>query len=279
MSNIRLHRIWYGGHVHNYKRRRWMALSCTAVVRCVLAMMLLQNCPVTLASEFTSAENVINIGPKVAQILQSTEDLNLSSLMNSPAQTSFCNEIYSAFKTNSRVVDYPQPIVQTNDLNHPAMSRYQVCDSEENQENHAGAPGYFFTIPDEIGTTRFRIYRLELDGNTANGLEEIIYGENRRGFPGAHRIYAVIAVEKEGCRYGYGRSTYATGGGMARQSYDAIIRYRDNYYIYNLFELGGVKTKDSPVHAYISHLSSLRDKVVSDKDSRPILVCSWSTLH
>lgn len=83
----------------------------------------------------------------------------------------FCTEFYQALATASPEVRYIEPVLRTEDPQHPGLAKYRQCRDIEPiglGEDYQGL--------DDLAHG-FRLYRADLDGNPKNGLEEYLYEE------------------------------------------------------------------------------------------------------
>lgn len=263
------------------KRPRIRMAFTRWLTRRLFAIALLMVGGGSFASESAQPNQPVNIGPTVAQLLRENEEEEIAlsvSPSDTAAQNLFCQQIFDALKTNSPLINYPEPVIRTNDIKNPAFKRYEQCGSVENDDKYRMEPGYFFFIDSEIGTTGFRIYRLDIDGNPMNGLEEVLYGEQKtdggtQPNPHANHIYARIAVNADGCRYLRGiQSSSPTGPPWNLDSYDAVISYRNRYFVLGV---SGSHDTDPP---RASHLTLFTLKEAPDVSSLVANVeCSWSS--
>lgn len=116
-------------------------------------------------SEAEKAERVKAITQKYPLKLQRG-----SGFGNRPA--AFCNAFYGAMKRADKAIEYVEPVVKTDDPNHPGLARYRYCDYplEVWESMYDGNIRL-------IGDRAFRLYRIDTARKWKNGREEIIYGE------------------------------------------------------------------------------------------------------
>lgn len=162
------------------------------------------------------------------------------------AQTAaFCTDFYGAMQRADKAIQYIEPIVRTDNPNHPMLKQYHSCADAEDRPNWRGVGEGIYEFIHQIGDRAFRLYRLDLDGNAKNGLEEFLYAEldvkqTLAMSPG----YSQIDFERCETRQGlpvYQDQELHTGRHM--NNYNAMIRYRGEYYIFDLSDPFG---NDSP---------------------------------
>lgn len=148
----------------------------------------------------------------------------------------FCNEFYNALKTADKSIEYIEPVLRTDDPNHPELKEYHSCDDKESYDDDE----QIYNNIHMIGDKGFRLYRLDLDGNPKNGLEEYIYGENDSKSYGPQQkgIDGYKKVDFEECRivsFIIGHP-YEGAAKWKKENYNAMIRYKGHYYIYDLHD-------------------------------------------
>ncbi len=143
----------------------------------------------------------------------------------------FCEGFLEALKSASPNIAYIEPVLRTDDPLHPGLSRYEACYRREGGRGESS-----FTLC-AVGERRFRLYRVELDGNMKNGPEEYLYGQepscNQRSPTASYArvdfntydacdLYDLLAVAPENP---IDKRSYSDG------SINALVRYRDRYFI------------------------------------------------
>lgn len=161
------------------------------------------------------------------------------------SQRRFCTEFYQALATASPEIKYIEPVLRTEDPQHPALERYRKC---HDYEPIGLGYDYFGLDPRAHG---FRLYRFDLDGNPENGLEEYLYEEGSSGsmFNGTTQ-YVRVDFGDDRCDT---KDVISVDPQEARgtlmidrvRALNAIVLFRGQYYIFNL---GG--TIDMDVTAY-----------------------------
>lgn len=166
------------------------------------------------------------------QLLQSHGPFYRSCRRDPPPVPNLCQALFAALQKGSSEIAFIAPEIRTDDIGHPALQRYAYCESEEHLDRHLGQPGFMTaSIEDTFGARAFRIYRLELDGDVRNGLEEIIYGEPMSTAPHLRGTYNWVDIHDGHCIYR--RSMRASLLGTARsseQDVDSIIFFRKKYF-------------------------------------------------
>jgi hypothetical protein len=182
----------------------------------------------------------------------------------------FCASFLRDFK-EQRHIEYVEPVVQTDDPEHPAFSRFNHC------RDYDPPGGYglesFHGVALGIGETHFKLYRIDRDDNPRNGLEEILYGEmsfeGRRLAFGANGppIGGYHTIDTKNCLHVEHISTTVLYDDITeepqRDQFSALIRYRGKPYVYS------VERRGAFYHALTLHPVSL---------PRPQLSCFADTL-
>lgn len=133
-----------------------------------------------------------------------------------PPASELCQTLFTALQQGSSDVTFVEPNVRTDDVHHPSLQRYAYCESEEHWERNAGREGYMNQIEQELGSRAFRIYRLDLDHDADNGLDEIIYGEPASAAPHVRGTYAWVDIHDGDCVYRRSMRASLLGGACNR---------------------------------------------------------------
>ena len=192
--------------------------------------------PGAAGSTTTKPNDTSNI-PEIQRIIQ-THQLSLSDAFleragGHPDIVSFCETFLTDLKAGR--VEYIKPVLITNDPNHPELKRFQSCRNNVHTPEELKQGAGVFRDLAEIGTQNFRLYRLDLDGNPDNGLEEVVYGEKERlptndpAYRGALSLFGSYAqVTTKTCTLLYRNDL------LLRSEFDgttdgksALIRYRE----------------------------------------------------
>jgi hypothetical protein len=184
-----------------------------------------------------------------------------------PVRPQFCAAFLAALKSASSAIRYVEPVLRTDNPEHSGLRRYrQPCIAPDNRAGASEFSGLW-----RVGDRGFRVYRVDLDQNPANGLEEMIYGEFRPetikklGFGSGY-----YRVDLEKCVYtedGASGSQDLQADGRNFDNYNALVEYQGRYYIYDLFQLGA----DKPVN-YRLNVSSAQTSVTKEG-----WLCGWNT--
>lgn len=185
-----------------------------------------------------------------------------------------CQALFAALQKASGEIEFVEPDIRTDDIQHPALQRYAYCDSEEHWERNAGRQGFMVTsIEEGLGSRAFRIYRLDLDGDAQDGLEEIIYGEPFSTEPHLRGVYHWVDIHDGNCIYR--RSMRASVLGWARaspQDVDGVILFRKQYFAVSLAASRGWRERVPPLppidsfRLYIEMFSATDDAAMGSKD-------------
>jgi uncharacterized protein YecT (DUF1311 family) len=155
----------------------------------------------------------------------------------------FCADFYHALATASAEVRYIDPVLRTEDPQHPGLAKYRQC---RDFEPTGLGYDYFGLDRDAHG---FRIYRLDLDGNPKNGLEQYLYEEESQGSvkDGATQYVRVeflsescqttdyLSVVEQEPRFGLPVDSGEWG-------LNALISFRARHYIFDLRGHGSLST-------------------------------------
>lgn len=94
---------------------------------------------------------------------------------NSHEHIKFCDRLYASLIRKNSKIKYIEPIIRSEDQNDPALGKYLYCDL------YNGSMGLRTFELGELGSKGFKVYRLNIDHDIKNGLEEYIYGEDPTG--------------------------------------------------------------------------------------------------
>jgi len=154
-----------------------------------------------------------------------------------PGDVEFCAAAYQAFAAASPDIHYIEPVLATDDSEHPRLERYRQCRNREAEEITGLGYDYFGVDKRAHG---FRLYRLDLDGNPANGLEEYLYAEESSS--------SMMNDTTQYVRVDFGRCEVADRLQAApqrpirtprqRHGMNAMIRYLGRVYIYEQEDYG-----------------------------------------
>jgi hypothetical protein len=185
--------------------------------------------------------------------------------INDPA---FCGPFLDALKSASPKIEYVEPLLKTDNANHPGLKHYRKC---EGATYPGGPPDNAFDTFDAIGQKNFRLYRLDLDGNPKNGIEEVIYGEVdwERSY-GMNQSPGYSLIDLEQCEFKKdGVPVYQSDRpeGRVLDNYNALIRYQKRYYVLDLDDIGVKQQR------YNLTLWNFQANIQQQKDRIP---CAWS---
>ena len=116
------------------------------------------------------AEREVNKAAIVKNIL-TNHPLRLRNYVVKQRNVSFCNQYYSALRNASSTIHYIEPVLRTDDPTHPGLGEYLACNDYEPKE------AYKYFMLNELGSRGFRLYRINMDGNPKDGLQEYLYGQ------------------------------------------------------------------------------------------------------
>ena len=81
-----------------------------------------------------------------------------------------CPAIFNALGANRSEIEYIGPDVGADDLNVPILAKYTYCETEAHLNRSAEMPGPLISLKREIGSHALRVYMLEIDNDSSNGL-------------------------------------------------------------------------------------------------------------
>lgn len=148
----------------------------------------------------------------------------------------FCGAFYRELSTASRDIHYVEPVLRTNDPEHPRLAKYAACQRYEGPRGE----DIFSGIDVALGSHSLRMYRLDLDENPKNGLEEYLYGEEPRFSNEPRAQY--VSINFTNCTFAERLSVEPenpTKPGFDAKGINALVRYRGRHFIYNLTSFGG----------------------------------------
>ena len=201
----------------------------------------------------------------------------LTSIRYKEDTAAFCNAFYGAMKRADKAIRYVEPIVRSDDPNHPGLKRYHACpDYYDRPFDWGGNERTAYVALDEVGDRAYRLYRFDLDGNPRNGLEEYIYAELDYAKPNPYRSVQNGAgyrqIDLKRCLFTGGASAHQDAGygqDWRKDNYNALIRFRGKYYIFDLYDLRG-EVNAPPFYRFNLHVY-LPTRQTFD----PVPTCTW----
>lgn len=158
---------------------------------------------------------------------------------NSRESAAFCDAFYFSMKKANKAISYIEPVIKTDDINHPGLARYRSC------PNYPG-PGENVYPGDlhVIGDRAFRLYRLDAASKFKNGLEEIIYGEqeflrypespllvSKRGSMAMFTGYQQVDFSDCSLHQTLGVRPSTGFSHSLKETFNAIVRHKQRYYV------------------------------------------------
>lgn len=227
---------------------------------------------VVLGLEPLWANDVALVGDRLKDIL-SKQQVHLDrQISGNPA---LCGALLRDLK-DKRNVEFPEPVFRTEDANDPRLSAYHGCKKYWSRGRHGEIPENSYSFLEELGTRGFALYRIDIDNNPANGIEELLYAETDpdnptstsvgRVFPGYTRVDLKHCLLIEGVS---ASQTYQ-GMGVERDNLNAVIRYQKRYYVLNLvrFDVGTGADFSLELWNFKSNIKNKRDTYA----------CVWRTM-
>ncbi|MGH8646272.1 MAG: lysozyme inhibitor LprI family protein, partial [Gammaproteobacteria bacterium] len=144
--------------------------------------------------------------------------------------TQFCADFYQAFATASPEIQYIEPVLRTEDPQHPGLAGYRKC-RDYPAEEFIGLGYDYFGLDEQAHG--FRLYRLNLDDNPKNGLEQYLYEEESPGsMVNGTTQYAQVDLNQ--CRVGGMVSVRAQEprrfSKIGTRGLNAMITFKGQYY-------------------------------------------------
>lgn len=205
-----------------------------------------------------------------AQRIKAILQKHLMYPQTSVNDSAFCGPFFEALKNASPKIEYVEPVLKTDDPNHPGLKHYHRCDGATYP---GGPPDNAFDTFDAIGHKNFKLYHADLDNNPKNAVEEVIYAEMNwdRSHDAQQPGYSIINLEQ--CTFtGDGMPIHQSDrpeGGVL-DSYNALIRYQKRYYVVDLYNVGGEPLNPA---AYSLMVWNFQENIKQQKDRIP---CAWS---
>jgi hypothetical protein len=92
-----------------------------------------------------------------------------------------------------------EPYLRIESMDDSRLEPWQKCGKDEHEGNDFTDPKDYFLGLEFLGGPPFRFYRLELDGNRANGKEDVVYHEpSRLGGAGYHWVDLKRCISRSG---------------------------------------------------------------------------------
>jgi len=189
----------------------------------------------------------------------------------STAGPAFCNDLYGAMKQADKSIRYIEPVVRTDDPNHPALKQYHSCKDIEDPDFVGRSKSTYDDIH-QIGDRGYRLYRLDLDGNPKNGLEEYLYAELDWKHFTVGMLPGYIQVDLKKCEFLGGTSAHQDQQpelDWRKDNYNTLIRYRGKYLIFDLYDL---RSRADGVPAYILKLY----RYLPERGFESVPACKWA---
>lgn len=184
----------------------------------------------------------------------------------------FCDPLLNALENASPRIEYIEPVLKTSNPEHPGLAHYHRCDGHEYP---GGPPDNAFDTLSAIGQNNFRLYRIDLDNNPKNGIEEVIYGEVEwENTYGMDQVPGYSIIDLERCEFKKGGVPVyqrERPEGRVFENHNAVIRYQQHYYVVDLYNVGGEPYNPMAyrlaVYGFRSHIKNA---------GKAIGGCAWS---
>lgn len=185
--------------------------------------------PVPVKTEAEKAQRVKTILEKYPMHL----DLRLSK------DKKFCDEFFEALKRADKSIEYIEPVFKTDNPDDPGLEKYHSCDDAESRPDFTGRGEGLYDSISFIGDLNFKIFRLDMDDNPENGLDEYIYAEVKTDEGGTGTIPGYARIDFIKCEFADAVSIYQNKVPSQKwllENYNAMIRYKGEIFIYDLSE-------------------------------------------
>jgi len=175
----------------------------------------------------------------------------------------FCRQFFEDFQKQEKIV-HVQPIIQVDSYDDPALAPFKAKCPKLRVAKKEGAESSELefelneTVGDQFGnlwrgTAHFRMYKVDINNNKADGEEHVFYsdrfvpkpmfGDEGVSGPGPDETkgqYLVVDFEKCLTMGGLAVDQFR-GPTTKKPSYNGIIQYKGRFYIYDLEPSGGYK--------------------------------------
>jgi hypothetical protein len=124
---------------------------------------------------------------------------------NSPEDAIICKPLMEGFLADNGIIKVIEPVARADSEDDPVLEKWHSCSSLDCTDSRRTPEAYdkCFTWLSYLGHPPYRYYRLELDGNPKNGLEDMIY-HNSSSDPVPYNQTGYTWVDLERCMIMYG---------------------------------------------------------------------------
>jgi hypothetical protein len=168
----------------------------------------------------------------------------------------FCTSLYKGLAWASAEVLYQEPVVKTNDTNHPTLRKYEEC----RQQRGPTSPSTFYGLA-AIGTHDFRLYVARVQTASEKAAQEYLYGEDPADSKLPRAMYAGINLAT--CEF-EDLTPVAAENSLEQvpelRGINALVRFRNRYVIYSYRPGQLVVWGADPIH----------------QDMRRGQICAWN---
>ncbi|SPP63010.1 hypothetical protein [Nitrospira lenta] len=190
-------------------------------------------------------------------------------------QSKFCRQFLADFRTQNKI-NYVKPIVVANDYSDAAFDTYkQKCPKLEFRKRvllHPKIADDVKSLPAEemekygdvyVGTTNFKLYKVDINNNPSDGDEFIFYhekflhvssgGQEALQEPGKDDYDnrgAYLVINFHDCRVSDGLEVDGLRQFSTVPDYSDIINYKGRNYIFDLYPAGGADTYSLDIWEY-----------------------------
>lgn len=168
---------------------------------------------------------------KLALIVrEASQQRFVPALGNQPA---YCSR-FMASLAGGQNVHAIEPILRTQSVDDPGLKDWRRCDTGSQETSGARDPRKVFVGPASLGGPPFRYYRVDIDGNKANGDEDLLYHEKSRGEL-RHGSTGYTWVDLQRCVTQGGASLKRSSDAPVLRPADVLARYENEYVVLDLY--------------------------------------------
>ncbi len=168
--------------------------------------------------------------------------LHLSRVTKSGKHTGFCEAFFGEFKAQ-RHIEYIEPILRTDDINHVGLKPYRACLNYDHPSD-VDPDIRYYDLP-QLGDRGFRTYRLD-----QYGLGELLYVELDPNRAKAKRIPGYWGIDPKHCKlvdFVPISQSESSSFPFRRENYNALINYKGSYVVFSLEDM---RTRESGTPRY-----------------------------
>ena len=211
----------------------------------LMTNMLIVSCSIYNQS-YNEKHNESIKSEKVKKLLSSKKlNLTISPSFDEKKYNS-CSQFYKDFKTQKNI-EYVKPVVRTDDKEHPKLKIYRSCRDSDDPVH----PGRYTDLYN-IGDFNYQLYEIA-QPDYPHFKQSIIYGEFERDARHYQKTgYSIIDFSN--CSF-TGKfpvqNIYVPDKVFKSENINALIRYEDEYYVFDLADIRFRRNDDSRYSLYV----------------------------